>query len=63
MRIIKNLFKWLVVLPIIYLIGILSLVVFGITLVISDNTKWKWPGKVLVGLSNFYRFLGTIENW
>jgi hypothetical protein len=60
---IKKIFKWLIVLPIIYLIGILSLVVFGIALVISDNTKWKWPGKVLVSLSNFYRFLGKIENW
>jgi hypothetical protein len=59
----KKIFKWLVVLPIIYLIGILSLFVFGITLVISDNTKWIWPGKVLIILSNFYRFLATIENW
>jgi hypothetical protein len=63
MYIIKKIFKWLIVLPIIYLIGILSLVVFGITLVISDNTKWYWPSKVLASLSNFYRFLATIENW
>ena len=63
MYIIKKLFKWLIVLPIIYLIGILSLFVFGTILVISDNTKWIWPGKVLVSLSNFYRFLATIENW
>ena len=63
MYIIKRIFKWLIVLPIIYLIGILSLFVFGITLVISDNTKWIWPGNVLVSLSNFYRFLATIENW
>lgn len=59
----KKIFKWLIVLPIIYMIGILSLVVFGTTLVISDNTKWIWPGKVLISLSNFYRFLSTIENW
>lgn len=59
----KNTFKWLVVLPLIYSIGILSLVIFGITLVISDNTKWKWPNTILVSLSKFYRFLGTIENW
>jgi hypothetical protein len=63
MYIIKKLFKWLIILPIIYLIGILSLFVFGTVLVISDNTKWIWPGKVLVSLSNFYRFLSTIENW
>ena len=63
MYIIKRIFKWLIVLPIIYLIGILSLFVFGIILVISDNTKWVWPGNVLVSLSNFYRFLATIENW
>ncbi len=63
MYIIKKLFKWLIILPIIYLIGILSLFVFGTVLVLSDNTKWIWPGKVLVSLSNFYRFLSTIENW
>ena len=63
MYIIKKIFKWLIVLPIIYLIGILSLFVFGTVLVISDNTKWNWPGKALISLSNFYRFLSTIENW
>ena len=63
MYIIKKIFKWLIVLPIIYLIGILSLFVFGMVLVLSDNTKWIWPGKVLVSLSNFYRFLSIIENW
>jgi hypothetical protein len=63
MYIIKKIFKWLIVLPIIYMIGILSLFVFGTVLVISDNTKWIWPGKVLISLSNFYRFLSTIENW
>jgi hypothetical protein len=63
MYIIKKIFKWLIVLPIIYVIGLLSLVVFGIILVLSDNTKWNWPSKVLVSLSNFYRFLATIENW
>lgn len=63
MYIIKKIFKWLIVLPIIYLIGILSLFLFGSVLVISDNTKWIWPGKVLISLSNFYRFLSTIENW
>jgi hypothetical protein len=63
MYIIKKIFKWLIVLPIIYLIGILSLFVFGTVLVISDNTKWIWPGKALISLSNFYRFLSTIENW
>lgn len=63
MYIIKKTFKWLIVLPIIYLIGILSLFVFGTVLIISDNTKWIWPGKVLISLSNFYRFLSKIENW
>lgn len=63
MRIIKSLFKFFVVLPIIYTIGILSLIVFGLLLVISDNTKWNWPGQSLVSLSNFYRFLGRIEKW
>ncbi len=63
MYIIKKIFKWLIVLPIIYLIGILSLFVFGTVLIISDNTKWIWPGKVLISLSNFYRFLSKIEHW
>jgi len=63
MYIIKKIFKWLIVLPIIYLIGILSLFVFGTVLVISDNTKWIWSGKALISLSNFYRFLSKIENW
>lgn len=47
------------VLPIIYLIGILSLFVFGTVLVISDNTKWIWPGKALISLSSL--FLITIK--
>lgn len=59
----KKIFKWLVVLPLIYLIGILSLVVFVTILIISDNTKWIWPNTILVNFSRFYRFLGTIENW
>lgn len=63
MKIFKNLFKWLVVLPIIYVIGLISLLVFGLLLVLSDNTKWNWPSQTLVSLSNFYRFLSTIEKW
>lgn len=63
MKIIKNLFKWLIVLPIIYIIGILSLIVFGLLIILSDNTKWDWTNKSLVSLSNFYRFLGKIEKW
>jgi hypothetical protein len=63
MIIIKNFFKWLVVLPIIYVIGLLSLILFGTVSVLSDNTKWKWPNKVLASLSKFYRLLTTIENW
>jgi len=62
MKIIKNLFKWLIVLPIIYIIGILSLIVFGLLIILSDNTKWDWPNKSLVSLSNFYRFLDKIKN-
>jgi len=62
MKIIKNLFKWLIVLPIIYIIGILSLIVFGLLIILSDNTKWDWSNKSLVSLSNFYRFLDKIKN-